>query len=93
MTKVVCVWLVLWDGLGYLFLSKKHQWSKQLQLRKKVLIYKGTYVFWVKTHASIKQYSKYNMRGTVKDPEIMICLSEIGCLTVLCSQMAWILYF
>lgn len=23
---------------------------------------------WVKTHASIKQYSKYNMRGTVKRP-------------------------
>lgn len=32
-------------------------------------------MFWVKTHASIKQYSKYNMRGTVKDPEIMICFS------------------
>lgn len=28
------------------------------------------------------------MRGTAKDPGIMICLSKMGCLTVVSSQMA-----
>lgn len=87
MIKVLCVACPL--GWPRLFIFKQETTMEQTTaIKKKILRYKGTYVSWVKTHVSITQHSKYSMRGTVKDPGIMICLSKMGCLTVVCSQMA-----
>lgn len=68
------VCLVLWDGPDYL--SKKQQWSKQLQLRKKSWDTRGPMCPRLRHLQVLHNVLNTSWKEQLKDPGIMIYLSN-----------------